>query len=157
MARKRPPNTRARRRHAGFLLTGLVALASVAGGCASSAATSQHTTAGAAHSTATASAASTGTASAASAATTTPVVAHTVIKIQNFAYHAPTVTVNVGTRVTWINLDSSNHTVTADNNSFDLGNLNQGQSKSMVFTKPGTYPYHCTYHPFMHGTVIVTR
>lgn len=156
MARKRLSNTRRGRRHAGLLLAGLVALASLVGGCGSSATSSQHSTASAAHSTATASAASTTTAS---AATTTrssaPGAAHT-IKIQNFAYHAPTVTVKVGTRVTWTNFDSSNHTVTADNNSFDLGNLNQGQSKSMVFTKPGTYPYHCTYHPFMHGTVIVT-
>ena len=81
----------------------------------------------------------------------------TVVTILNFAYHAPTITVKAGTKVTWVNDDSSNHTVTADHGSFDLGNLNQGERGSIVFTKPGTYPYHCTYHPFMHGQVIVTR
>lgn len=77
--------------------------------------------------------------------------------IQNFAYHAPTITVKVGTRVTWTNHDITNHTVTADNGTFDLGNIDPGHSKTMTFTKPGTYHYHCRYHPFMHGTVVVTR
>jgi plastocyanin len=85
------------------------------------------------------------------------VAATPAVTILNFAYHPKTVTVKVGGKVTWTNRDSTNHTVTADSGAFDLGNLNTGQSKSMTFTKPGTYKYHCNYHPFMHGTVVVTR
>lgn len=72
-------------------------------------------------------------------------------------YLPPTITVVIGKNntVTWINDDNVPHTVTADDGSFNSGNLNQGDSWTHVFTTPGTYPYHCDYHPWMHGTVIV--
>jgi plastocyanin len=98
---------------------------------------------------------SSATRSSTAAASKAPAGAVTVT-IQNFAYHAPTITVKAGMKVTWTNRDTTNHTVTADNGKFDLGNIDPGHSKAMMFTKPGTYHYHCTYHPFMHGTVVVT-
>ncbi|MDG7000536.1 MAG: cupredoxin domain-containing protein, partial [Nitrososphaerota archaeon] len=57
--------------------------------------------------------------------------------------------------VTWINNDIAPHTVTADDGSFNSGNLNAGETWTHVFTTPGTYTYHCNYHPWMHGTIIV--
>lgn len=76
--------------------------------------------------------------------------------IKNFAYKPATITVKAGTKVTWTNKDSTNHTVTANKGAFDLGNFSAGgASKSKAFSKPGTYAYHCNYHPFMHGKVIV--
>jgi plastocyanin len=45
--------------------------------------------------------------------------------------------------------------VTADTNSFASGNLQPGGSFSFTFTRPGTYAYHCSIHPSMHGSVVV--
>lgn len=77
------------------------------------------------------------------------------VKIVNYMYMPPTITVAQGAKVSFANQDSSNHTATADNNSFDSGNLNKGQSKTITFSKPGTIHYHCSFHPFMHGTIVV--
>ena len=61
-----------------------------------------------------------------------------------------------GTKVTWRNLDSSPHTATATSGGLDTGTLRQGQSRTLTLAKPGRYAYICSFHPFMHGTVVVT-
>ncbi|MBD5635002.1 MAG: hypothetical protein IAI49_11035, partial [Candidatus Eremiobacteraeota bacterium] len=53
------------------------------------------------------------------------------------------------------NSDTTAHTVTAADKSFDSGNMTQGASWSHVFAKAGTYTYVCTYHSYMEGTVVV--
>ena len=60
-----------------------------------------------------------------------------------------------GTTVTWTNSDSTQHTVTADDGSFDSGVLAQGQTFSHTFDTAGTIAYHCTIHPNMQATVTV--
>ena len=77
------------------------------------------------------------------------------VTIQNFAFSPATLTVKVGDKVTWTNQDSVGHSATADDNSFDTGILQQGQSGSVTFSKAGTYTYHCSVHPMMKGTIIV--
>ena len=77
------------------------------------------------------------------------------VAIKGFDYAPKTVTVAKGARVTWRNGDKSNHTVTADSGSFDLGNLSAGAKGSKRFPKAGTFAYYCTYHPNMHGRVVV--
>jgi LPXTG-motif cell wall-anchored protein len=74
----------------------------------------------------------------------------------DFKFVPKTITVSVGTTVTWSNNGQSAHTVTGS--AFNSGNLNPGQSFSHTFTAPGTYAYHCQYHVQlgMVGTVIVT-
>ena len=47
------------------------------------------------------------------------------------------------------------HTATADDSSFDTGDLDKGDSKSVTFDKPGTFTYYCRFHPFMKATVEV--
>lgn len=79
----------------------------------------------------------------------------TGINIQNFAFNPETVTISVGTTLTWINLDSAPHTVTSDDNLFDSGNLNQNATFSHTFTTPGTFTYHCSIHPSMTAKVVV--
>jgi LPXTG-motif cell wall-anchored protein len=64
-------------------------------------------------------------------------------------------TIHVGDTVTWTNNGPSPHNATANNGSFNTGNLNKGQSASHTFTQAGTFAYICTIHPFMHGTVVV--
>ena len=73
-------------------------------------------------------------------------------------YYSPspiTVVIGKNNTITWVNDDDVPHTVTADNGSFNSGNLNPGDSWTQTFTQPGTYTYHCNYHPWMRGTVIV--
>jgi plastocyanin len=66
-----------------------------------------------------------------------------------------TVVVGVNNTLKWVNNDNAPHTVTANDASFDSGNVAPGQSFTFTFTTPGTYQYHCVYHPWMTGTVIV--
>jgi plastocyanin len=80
----------------------------------------------------------------------------TGVTIKNFAFQPRTITVPVGMSITWTNQDSSIHTVTANDRSFNSGNLTQGQRFSHAFSRPGTYAYHCDIHQYMTGSVIVT-
>lgn len=84
-----------------------------------------------------------------------PMAAGDSVTIQNFAFSPASLTVKVGDKVTWTNQDSVGHSATADDSSFDTGVLQQGQSGSVTFSKAGTYTYHCSVHPNMHGTIIV--
>ncbi|MFE4256552.1 cupredoxin family copper-binding protein [Streptomyces sp. NPDC056910] len=78
------------------------------------------------------------------------------VTIKGFAFHPATFEVGPGTKITVTNEDSATHTLTADDKSFDTGDLAQG--KSATFTapsKPGSYSYICTVHPNMKGTLTV--
>jgi plastocyanin len=77
------------------------------------------------------------------------------VTIADFHFTPPTTTVHVGDAITWTNDGPSAHTATAKDGSFNTGTLSKGQSASHTFTKPGTYAYVCTIHPFMHGTITV--
>jgi plastocyanin len=73
------------------------------------------------------------------------------------SYNPNRIEINVGDTVTWINDDSSPHTVTSSNDSaFDSDVLMRGETFSFTFDKEGEYPYFCTLHPSMVGTVIAT-
>jgi hypothetical protein len=58
--------------------------------------------------------------------------------------------------VTWTNTGQRTHTVSADDGSFDSGRLDPGETFSHTFTEPGTFSYHCGFHPEMLGTITVT-
>lgn len=77
------------------------------------------------------------------------------LKIVDFTFTPATITVSIGTTVKWINQDSSEHTVTAVDGSFDSGQMAQGQSFSFTFNKAGTFNYKCGNHPSMLGKVEV--
>jgi plastocyanin len=78
------------------------------------------------------------------------------VRISNFKFVPTSLTAKRGARVTVTNDDSAAHTATADDgHSFDTGSLNQGASQAISVAKPGRYAYHCTIHPFMHGTLVV--
>ena len=74
------------------------------------------------------------------------------------AYGVNPLVVPVGATVTWSNVDTVPHTVTADDNSFDSNTLNTGQTFSHTFNNAGTFTYFCKIHgkPSMSGTVRVT-
>ncbi len=75
--------------------------------------------------------------------------------IQGMAFTPATITVSVNTTITWTNKDGVTHTVTSTTGLFDSGNLNTNATYSRQFTTAGTFPYKCTIHPSMTGTVIV--
>jgi plastocyanin len=80
---------------------------------------------------------------------------------QGLNYVPASVTVAKGGSVVWKNNDPVPHTVTSTSvpsgaSSFDSGNMNANATYTVAFTVDGTYQYKCSYHPWMHGTVIVT-
>lgn len=77
------------------------------------------------------------------------------VSISNFTFIKNSMTIAQGTTVTWTNNDSVAHTVTADDGSFNSGNINPGQSFSYTFNTNGTFTYHCSIHTTMTGTIIV--
>ncbi|HKV72441.1 MAG TPA: cupredoxin family copper-binding protein [Gemmatimonadales bacterium] len=77
------------------------------------------------------------------------------VKMNGIHYRADTVTVNAGEIVRWVNGDPLIHTVSFDDGSGTSADIPQNGSFEFKFEKPGTYPYHCTQHPFMRGVVIV--
>jgi YVTN family beta-propeller protein len=85
-----------------------------------------------------------------------PPSAQASVSIAQFAYVPATITISADQSITWTNNDPVAHTSTSDNPSWDSQALSPGASFSTTLTTPGTYPYHCGIHPFMHGTVVVT-
>jgi len=77
------------------------------------------------------------------------------VSLANKAFSPRTVTIAAGGVVTWTNHDSMPHTVTSTSGAFNSPILNSGGTFKQTFTKPGTYPYICTLHSGMGGTVIV--
>lgn len=91
----------------------------------------------------------------AAAPATAPAADRPVVAIDNFNFNPPTLTVPVGSAVTWVNRDDVPHTVTANDHSFDSKGMDTDDRYSRTFAVAGTYPYFCAVHPHMTGTVIV--
>src|SRR5690606_20056165 len=82
------------------------------------------------------------------------------VVIKDYEYGPKTITVKAGTKVTWTNQDSVEHTVTTESGApakIDSGTFGKGESFSFTFEKAGTYEYFCEPHPYMKGTVVVTE
>jgi plastocyanin len=77
------------------------------------------------------------------------------VRISMFPFTPGTLTVPVGTKVTWTNRDEEPHTVFSLTKAFQSDALDTDQSFSFTFDKPGTYNYICTIHPNMKGTITV--
>lgn len=77
------------------------------------------------------------------------------VKIDNFSFGPQTLTVAVGTTVTWINRDDIPHTVVSNNGVFKSKVLDTDDKFSYTFSKAGDYQYFCSIHPKMTGKVVV--
>src|SRR6266849_6682860 len=77
------------------------------------------------------------------------------VKIVNFSFGPATLSVTVGTTVTWTNRDDIPHTVVSTDKVFKSKVLDTDEKFSYTFTKAGTYPYFCSIHPKMTGQVVV--
>ncbi len=95
------------------------------------------------------------------------------VTIQDFSFSPSTMTIKVGTRVTWTNAGPSAHTTTSDSGVWDSGTLGApsggggygggtaGGTYQFMFNTAGTYHYHCKIHPpamypSFTGTITVT-
>jgi len=83
------------------------------------------------------------------------------VMMKEFEFTPKEMKVKVGTTVTWMNAGTTAHSATAIDKSFNTRNLQPGEMKSVTFSTPGTYVYHCVFHgnpddkSGMIGTVIV--
>lgn len=77
------------------------------------------------------------------------------VSIEDFSFAPADLTVSQGDTVTVTNDDDVTHTLTADDGSFDTGELAKG-STTITVDEPGSYTYHCEIHTYMKGTIEVT-
>jgi plastocyanin len=89
------------------------------------------------------------------AAPPAPAAAGAEVKIDNFSFTPATITVAVGTQVTWTNRDDIPHTIVTEDKTVKSKVLDTDEKFSATFDKPGTYSYFCSIHPKMKGTIVV--
>lgn len=78
------------------------------------------------------------------------------IEITGFEFIEGEVTITAGTTVTWTNNDGFDHTIAFADGVFpESPTLGEGDTFSLTFAEPGTYPYVCGIHPRMTGTIVV--
>jgi plastocyanin len=76
------------------------------------------------------------------------------VTINHFKFMPSNLHVTKGTRVVFSNTSGVTHTATLKG-SFNTGNIRPGKAVAVKFTATGTYSYHCTIHPEMHGKITV--
>ena len=84
-----------------------------------------------------------------------PATEPNTIVLKNFHFAPASLTVPVGTTVTWQNLDGEPHTVVGDDGLFRSGGLDKNDIFTFTFDSPGTYKFLCSIHPHMMGTIVV--
>jgi len=84
-----------------------------------------------------------------------PAAEANTIVLKAFHFSPMSLTVPAGATVIWKNLDGEPHTVVSDAGLFRSGGLDQNDSFTFKFDKPGTYRFICSIHPSMMGTIIV--
>jgi amicyanin len=77
------------------------------------------------------------------------------VKIDNFTFDPPQLTIPAGTTVTWVNEDDIPHALATTNKAFKSQALDTDDKFSFTFTAPGTYEYFCSLHPHMKATIVV--
>src|SRR5882672_7981841 len=82
-------------------------------------------------------------------------VTGTAAEMRGMAFSPNRLDVAAGATVEWTNRDQVEHSVTADDGSWDSGSIAPGGTWRHTFATPGTYAFHCTPHPYMTGAVVV--
>jgi len=91
-----------------------------------------------------------------SQATVSSTASQNSVAIQNYAFNPSTLTIHKGANVTWKNYDSVQHTVVSDSSAFSSPLLSTGDTYTFQFNNTGSFPYYCSIHPYMKGTIVVT-
>lgn len=77
------------------------------------------------------------------------------VTLNNFAFTPATTNITAGDSVTWSNVQAGvTHTATSDTGVWDSGNIAASGTFSQTFPSAGTFPYHCSIHPSMTGTIV---
>jgi len=85
-----------------------------------------------------------------------PVMADEIsVTIKNFDYSPMELDIKPGTTVVWKNLDGEPHTIASTDGMFRSPALDQNDSYSFTFNRPGVFKYICSIHPKMKATVTV--
>jgi plastocyanin len=84
-----------------------------------------------------------------------PAPAAATVRVANFTFKSPVVTVKTGTTVIWTNDDDVPHTIVAKDGAFRSKALDTGDRFSFTFAKAGQFGYFCSLHPHMTGTIVV--
>lgn len=79
------------------------------------------------------------------------------VEMRAFRFVPDTVRLMTGDVVRWINKDPVGHTAIGDGGEWESPLIGPNESFEYRFEATGTFPYHCTPHPFMHGVVIVEQ
>jgi plastocyanin len=77
----------------------------------------------------------------------------TAVSIKNFQFSPNPIVVKAGSTLTVTNHDGTAHTFTANDKSFDTGDINGGTKATVKIGAPGKYAYHCNIHNYMTGTI----
>jgi plastocyanin len=75
--------------------------------------------------------------------------------VQDFLFQPARLEVTAGTTIVWTNDGQVVHTVSAEDGSFESGSIEPGKRGSITLSRPGTFAFHCTPHPFMRGLIVV--
>jgi plastocyanin len=78
-----------------------------------------------------------------------------IVIIEAMQFDPTPIEVTIGDTVTWKNKDAFPHTVTAENRSFDSGDIATNGSWKFKASKKGVFPYVCSLHPTMKATLVV--
>ena len=78
-----------------------------------------------------------------------------IVTIHDFDFTPAQITIKPGATVVFVNAGQVAHTATADDNSWDTGMIQPGQRARHTFSA-GQSAYHCTPHPFMKGSIVVS-
>ena len=136
------------RRSLGTLIAGL---ALVLAACSSSGSSPAASPAAAS-----AAAASAATSAAAGSCSETKDAGAVAVSIKDFAFDPATITAKVGQVVAFSNTGAEPHNATLDAGGCATATLQTNQGDGLVFTAAGTYPFHCTVHTQMKGTITVS-
>ena len=87
--------------------------------------------------------------------TETQTVGQNTVTMKNLSFSPANLEVTPGTKVTWINEDTVDHTVTSNDNKFNSGVLARGSKFEFIFEQTGEYAYYCSIHPTMTAKIVV--
>lgn len=96
-----------------------------------------------------------GSAGSSEAAPTGPAEKAGSVTISDFKYDPPVIQATAGSEIKILNEDTAQHTITAEDGSFDSGTVLGGDEGSVTVDQAGTYEYFCNFHPYMKGSVEV--
>ncbi len=77
--------------------------------------------------------------------------------VKDFAFEPAEISAKVGQVIAFTNTGAAPHTATLDDDSCTTPAINVGAADGLTFSVAGSYPFHCSIHAQMKGTITVTE